>query len=177
MRIQWTALFGVVSCALMVSPSLAQSLPESTVEPEEASEEEEEAPARGYLGIGGNIGFSGGQTALSEGGFVIINRTRIIDYLSVRSSTVFGDETTSAIALTGEYEISNAGGRTVATPFLGAGIAIANDVSPLVSAGVDVPLGKDFVLTNRLNVSFGDEETDVGVVVGVGYNFSLLELF
>ncbi|MEL6468256.1 MAG: hypothetical protein AAFQ74_00880 [Cyanobacteria bacterium J06623_4] len=185
---RWFALLCIVMGPLWGLPSAAQSeevpaedMPTEEVPAEEApvvaDAEENDRSSGSYIGIGGNIGLSGGQTALSEGAFSLVNNTQILEYLSIRSSTVFGDDITSAIALTGGYAISNGQGRTVATPFVGGDISIAGDVAPLISAGVDVPLGEDFTLTNRLNVSFGDDETDVGVLVGVGYNFSLFSLF
>jgi len=148
----------------------------STVTPLPAYAQTEDEPKRkrSYVGIGGNLGISGDETALGDEGFAIVTRTQLLDYLSIRGSFVIGDGTASATALTGEYPISNRTGRTVAIPFLGGGFSIAEgDFNPLVSAGVDVPLSEDFTLTNRVNVSFDSDGTDVGALVGVGYNFSL----
>ncbi|MEM6518995.1 MAG: hypothetical protein AAF722_06635 [Cyanobacteria bacterium P01_C01_bin.70] len=128
---------------------------------------------RSYIGIGGNIGLNGEESALGEGGFSIVSRTRIIEYLSLRNSTVFGDDTASMFALTGEIPLTNASGDITAIPFLGAGIWLHGEVDPLISAGVDVPLGQDFTLTNRVNFGFDDDDTDIGVTIGVGYNFEL----
>ncbi|MEM9817863.1 MAG: hypothetical protein AAF827_15870 [Cyanobacteria bacterium P01_D01_bin.6] len=161
-QIQQVALFWVVASLLLGMPALAQQ-----------TEEDEPKPPRSYIGIGGNIGLSGDDSAIGEGGFAIVNRTRIIDYLSVRSSTIFGDETTSAIALTGEVPLTNANGRITAIPFIGGGVSIHGEVDPLISAGVDVPIGRSFTATTRVNVGFGDNETDVGLILGIGYNFSL----
>ncbi len=149
----------------------------SPVEPSSLSTEQtdlEVEPKRSYIGIGGNVGLGGNESALSDGGFVIVTRTRIIDYLSLRGSFIISDDTASATALTGEIPIANTEGTVKAIPFLGGGISISDgDISPLLSAGVDVPLSQDFTLTNRVNVSFSDNDTDVGTLVGVGYNFNL----
>ena len=128
---------------------------------------------RSYLGIGGNIGLSGDESALGDGGFAIVSRTRIIDYLSLRNSTVFGDETASLFALTGELPLRDSQGAIMATPFIGGGIWLHGEIDPLLSAGVDVPVGQNFTVTTRVNVGFDSGDTDAGLLVGVGYNFDL----
>ncbi|MEL7351759.1 MAG: hypothetical protein AAF171_19810 [Cyanobacteria bacterium P01_A01_bin.116] len=190
LRIHWIASFCAVGIVVNSVPAIAQvscqiepaQIELGQIEPvqielaqtESEQAEPEDKPKRSYIGIGGNIGLSGDETSIGDGGFTIVTRTRIIDYLSVRGSIIFGGETTSATALTGEVPLKNGSGDIVAIPFLGGGISIADsDVNPLISTGVDVPLGEDFTVTNRVNVSFGDDETDVGLLVGVGYNFTL----
>jgi len=166
-KIEQVALLGAALSLFWITPALCQQT-------EEASERGNRRNAkRSYIGVGGNLGLSGGESAIGGGAFVIVSRNQIINYLSIRSSTIIGDEFTSAIALTGELPITNSEGEIKAIPFLGGGVAIYDEIAPLVSLGVDVPVSRDFTLTNRLNVGFGDDETDVGVVVGVGYNFSL----
>ena len=161
MKIRGTVLFMATILGLFSSlPALAQR-------------EEEPKDKRSYIGIGGNLGISGEESALGEGGFTIVSRTRIINYLSLRNSTVFGDENASLLALTGEVPLTNANGDITAIPFIGAGVWIHGEVDPLLSAGVDVPLGRDFTLTNRVNVGFDEDETDIGLLFGVGYNFDL----
>ncbi|MGF1521282.1 MAG: hypothetical protein ACFBSF_03050 [Leptolyngbyaceae cyanobacterium] len=161
MRIQWGVLFLATTVGVLSSlPALAQR-------------EDEPKDKRSYIGVGGNIGLSGDESALGEGGFTIVSRTRIINYLSLRNSTVFGDENASLFALTGEVPLTNANGDITAIPFVGGGVWIHGEVDPLLSAGVDVPLGRDFTLTNRVNVGFDGDDTDVGLLFGVGYNFDL----
>ncbi len=156
----WIVSFCMVACLSINLPAHAQTEPE-------------QKPRRSYIGIGGNVGLSGGDTAIGDEGFAIVNRTRIIEYLSVRGSVIFASDISSTTALTGELPITNQNGDVMVTPFLGGGFAIEDgDFNPLISAGADVPLSQDFTLTNRINVSFGDE-TNVGALVGVGYNFTL----
>lgn len=150
---------------LLAVTSVSVSLP--------ALAQRETEEKRSYIGVGGNIGLSGEESALGEGGFSIVSRTRIINYLSLRNSTIFGDDNASVFALTGEIPLTNAAGETVATPFLGGGVWFHGEIDPVLSAGVDVPLGRDFTLTNRVNVGFDSEETDIGLLIGVGYNFNL----
>jgi hypothetical protein len=40
----------------------------------------------------------------------------------------------------------------------------------LLTGGVDVPLGNRFTINGTVNAAFLDE-TDVGLLFGVGYNF------
>ncbi|MBD2409737.1 beta-Ig-H3/fasciclin [Nostoc calcicola FACHB-389] len=133
---------------------------------------------RSYVGVAGNIGLSGGDTALSEGNFTVISKLGLTNYLSVRPSVLFGDDTVFLVPLTYDFSPRAAGSvgqRTLSiSPYLGAGVAIeANldtDIGLLLTGGVDVPLGTRFTLTGAVNAAFMDE-TDVGLLLGVGYNF------
>ena len=180
-KVCWVALCWATASILSGLPASAQIQDDIQddveVVPEDSLEEAEDASSGGYIGIGGNIGLSGGQTSISEGGFAIVNKTKIIDYLALRTALVIGDGSTSTVALTGEFPLTREGSRAYAIPFAGAGVSIEDDIAPLLTAGVDLPLSGDFTITNRVNVSFGDDETDVGVLVGVGYNFSIFDLF
>lgn len=91
---------------------------------------------------------------------------------------VTGDSIFS-LALTGGAPIQNQEtGRTIIYPFLGAGILAETDdfeIDPLVSGGVDIPITDLVTGTARVNASFGNDGTDVGLVLGVGVD--LFELF
>ncbi len=133
---------------------------------------------RSYIGVAGNIGLTGGDTALSEGNFTVISKLGLTNYLSVRPSVLFGDDTVFLVPLTYDFTpraAASVGERTYTiSPYLGAGVAIeANldtDIGLLLTGGVDVPLGTRFTLTGAVNAAFMDE-TDVGLLLGVGYNF------
>ncbi len=60
-------------------------------------------------------------------------------------------------------------------PYVGAGLAIAtgdnSDVVPMLIASVDVPIANQFTANAGVNVAFFDD-TSVGLVLGVGYNFA-----
>jgi outer membrane protein W len=64
-------------------------------------------------------------------------------------------------------------------PYVGAGVAFStgdnSDIGPLVTAGVDFPITSRFTATASVNAAFLDE-TEVGLLVGIGYNFSALGL-
>ncbi|MDZ8085526.1 MAG: fasciclin domain-containing protein [Nostoc sp. DedQUE12b] len=133
---------------------------------------------RSYIGGGGNIGLSGNDTALSDSNFAVISKVGLTNYLSVRPSVIFGDDTIFLVPLTLDFSPRTAGSvgeRSFAiSPFIGAGVAIeANldtDIGLLLTGGVDLPVGSRFTVTGSVNASFLDD-TDVGLLLGVGYNF------
>ncbi|WP_414517296.1 fasciclin domain-containing protein [Nostoc sp. PCC 9305] len=133
---------------------------------------------RSYIGVGGNIGLSGNDTALSDTNFTVISKLGLTNYLSVRPSVIFGDDTIFLVPVTLDFSPRRAGSvgeRTYSiSPYIGAGIAIeANadtDIGLLLTGGVDVPLGSRLTLTGGVNAAFVDD-TDVGLQLGIGYNF------
>lgn len=157
-----------------LQPTVAQSS-------EIAQQSNQEKPDRiNYLGLGGTIGLSDeGGTALGEGGFSILGRFSLTNNLSVHAASVISDDSIVSVALTGGAPIKNqATGKTIVYPFLGAGIVTEIDdfkIDPLASGGVDIPVSDLVTGTARINASFGDDGTDVGIVFGVGLD--LLELF
>ncbi|MEH1831500.1 MAG: fasciclin domain-containing protein [Nostoc sp.] len=133
---------------------------------------------RSYIGVGGNIGLGGDDTALSDTNFTVISKLGLTNYLSVRPSVIFGDDTVFLVPVTLDFSPRRAGSvgeRTFAiSPYIGAGVAIeANadtDIGLLLTGGVDLPLGSKLTLTGGVNAAFMDD-TDVGLQLGVGYNF------
>ncbi|MBN3940240.1 MAG: fasciclin domain-containing protein [Nostoc sp.] len=133
---------------------------------------------RSYIGVGGNIGLSGDDTALSDTNFTVISKLGLTNNISVRPSVIFGDDTIFLVPVTLDFSPRRAGSvgeRTFAiSPYIGAGVAIeANadtDIGLLLTGGVDVPLGSKLTLTGGVNAAFVDD-TDVGLQLGIGYNF------
>jgi uncharacterized surface protein with fasciclin (FAS1) repeats len=133
---------------------------------------------RSYIGVAGNIGLSGNDTALSEGNFTVISKLGLTNYLSVRPSVMFGDDTIFLVPVTLDFSprtAGSAGERTFAiSPYIGAGVAIEANVNTdfglLLTGGVDLPIGSRFTVTGAVNAAFMDQ-TDVGLLLGVGYNF------
>ncbi|MEH1864059.1 MAG: fasciclin domain-containing protein [Nostoc sp.] len=131
-----------------------------------------------YIGVGGNIGLSGSDTALSDGNFTVISKIGLTRNISVRPSVLFGDDTVFLVPLTLDFTpraSADVGDRTFfISPYIGAGVAIeANldtDFGLLLTGGVDIPLGSRFTLNGAVNAAFMDE-TDVGLQLGLGYNF------
>lgn len=130
-----------------------------------------------YVGVGGNIGLSGGETALGIGNFTVISKIGLANAVSLRPGVVIGDDTTFLIPITYDFTLRQRDvvTRTVtAAPYVGGGLAVAtgnnSDVGPLLTAGVDVPINSQFTATGGVNVGFFDDAS-VGLLVGVGYNF------
>ncbi|MBC1238517.1 hypothetical protein [Nostoc sp. 2RC] len=130
-----------------------------------------------YIGVAGNIGL-GGDSALSEGGFMVISKIGLTRSISLRPSVAIEDDPVVLVPLTYDFNLQSADAlneRLSIAPYVGAGVAIETsddaDVGLLLSGGVDVPINNSFTATAGVNAAFLDE-TDVGLMVGVGYNFS-----
>ncbi len=139
-------------------------------------------PTRGsssYIGIAGNIGITGGQSSLGDGNFAVISKIGLTNTLSARPSAVFGDSTAILIPVTYDFkplQTSDPFSEPLAiSPYIGAGAAIDtgkhSQVAFLLTGGVDVPLNRQFTATAAVNAGFFDQ-TDVGLMLGVGYNFN-----
>ncbi len=130
-----------------------------------------------YVGVAGNIGI-GGDTALGESNFAVISKIGLTPTISARPSALFGDDTVFLIPLTLDFaprSVDPAGvSQFAVSPYVGAGVAVEvrdiTDLGLLLTGGVDVPLGQRLTLTGAVNAAFVDE-TDVGLLLGVGYNF------
>jgi len=131
-----------------------------------------------YVGIAGNIGLSGGETALGVGSFTLISKVGLLRNISIRPTAVIGDNNTVLIPLTYDFSLQRQDVLSRAfriAPYIGAGIAINtgnnSDTGALITAGVDVPLTPQFTANAALNVGFVNN-TSIGLLVGIGYNFS-----
>ncbi|NJR19878.1 MAG: hypothetical protein HC785_32300 [Calothrix sp. CSU_2_0] len=132
-----------------------------------------------YVGVAGNIGIGGGDSALGDGNFAVTSKIGLTRTISVRPSAVFSDNTAILIPIT--YDFSQQSSEDPFAeplpfaPYVGVGAAIktGNDESRigfLVSGGVDIPLSQQFTATAAVNAGFFDQ-TDIGLLLGVGYNF------
>lgn len=158
------------------APSQAQQVAQTQV----AQTIDPGRPTRGvssYIGVAGNIGL-GGDSALGDTNFTVISKIGLTNTFSARPSVVIGDDPVVLVPLT--YDLTprtaDAFEDTLAiAPFVGAGVAIETsgdaDVGLLLTGGVDVPLNRNFTANATVNAAFLDE-TDVGLVLGVGYNFN-----
>ena len=134
-----------------------------------------------YIGIAGNIGLSGGESSLGIGNIAVISKIGLTRNISLRPGAVFGDNPTVLIPITYDFRLGPRGVLGVPTPvsvapYLGAGVAIntsssRSDTGALVTAGVDVPLTRNFTANAGVNVGFINN-TSVGLQVGIGYNFN-----
>ena len=168
-------------CTYLQFPSFAQNI-ESEIEINDKvteiaseSEEKKKRPSSSYTGLGGVIGINGDDTALGEGGFSILGRNAFGKNLSLHNSTIIQDDSLTLLAITYGIPIQNSTSeRELFFPFIGGGIAMEDifgdfDVDPLITTGVDVPIAKSLVGTVRVNAVFSEDDTDVGLLLGVGF--------
>lgn len=151
-------------------PSDGSNPPFSDVEPGRATRS-----GSSYIGVGGNIGI-GGNTGIGEGSFSVISKVGLTRNFSARPSVLFGDDITVLLPVTVDFPTQNVEtARLNIAPYIGGGAIIStgdsSNIGVLLTGGVDVPINSQFTATAGLNVGFVDD-TDVGVILGVGYNFS-----
>ncbi len=153
-----------------VNTNVAQSL--ENVEPGRATQ-----GGRSYIGIGGNVGLSGG-TGIGKGGFLINSKIGLTRNISVRPSVIIGDSTDFLIPITYDLVLESADPFQPIpfAPFIGGGVAFTtesnNDVGFLLTGGADFPLSKNFVANATVNAGFYGDTTSIGIGLGVGYQFS-----
>lgn len=131
-----------------------------------------------YIGAAANFGLTG-DSALGDGiDVAVFSKIGLLNFLSVRPAVVIGDDPAVIIPVTYDFNIRTTetlGETFSVVPYAGAGIGIKTgddtSVGFLLSAGLDVPLNRQFTATAAVNALFGDD-TDVGILVGVGYNFT-----
>lgn len=164
--------------AVLIPPNLTVSQ-----QPQEGTGTTDVTPGRAtrggssYIGVAGNIGL-GGETALGDTNFAVISKVGLTSYISARPSAVFGDDTVVLVPLTFDFfprTVNPTGERTFpVSPYVGAGIAIETEddaeIGLLLTGGLDIPLGDRFTATAAVNAAFLDD-TDVGLLLGVGFNF------
>lgn len=131
-----------------------------------------------YIGVAANIGLNGGDSSLGDGNFAVVSKIGLTNSISVRPSAVFGDNTTILLPITYDFSFKSADAFSeplAIAPYIGVGGAYkTGDNSKfafLVSGGIDVPLTPQFTATAAVNAGFFDK-TDVGLLLGVGYNFT-----
>ncbi len=129
-----------------------------------------------YVGIAANLGLSGG-SALGDGNFTVISKIGLTRTFSVRPAAVLGDNPVILVPITYDFNLRSVepfSEPLPISPYLGGGVAIktgdSTDAAFLVSGGIDVPLNRQFTATAAVNAAFFSD-TDVGLLLGVGYNF------
>jgi hypothetical protein len=125
-----------------------------------------------YIGVGSNIGFRG-DTRLSEGSANVFSKVGLTNSLSARPSALVGSNAAFLLPVTVDFAPRQTLGLRAA-PYVGGGVAIStardSTIGPLLTGGVDVPVSRRVTATAGVNVGFIDR-TDVGMLLGVGYNF------
>ncbi|MEI1372995.1 hypothetical protein PQG02_30070 [Nostoc sp. UHCC 0926] len=131
-----------------------------------------------YIGVAANIGLSGGDSSLGDGNFAVVSKIGLTNSISVRPSAVFGDNTTILLPITYDFTFKSADAFSeplAIAPYVGVGGAYKtgddSQFAFLVTGGIDVPLTPQFTATAAVNAGFFDK-TDVGLLLGIGYNFT-----
>lgn len=173
--------FGAIAIGNIFSPEVGFAQSESKQDSPSATTDTQKIPPapKSYIGIGGTIGLTGNTSSLGTGGFSILSRTVLNDFLAIHgNNVVFGSGTASSNnALTLNFPIRDSNTQEiVVSPFIGGGIQFRNDegiyISPLAVGGVDIPISKSLTGTVRGQAAFPNTgNADVGVTVGIGYSF------
>lgn len=128
-----------------------------------------------YIGVGGNIGLSDADTGTGETGFAVMSKVAITNNISVRPSVVIGSDTAITVPVTYDFSVRNSNISSSITPYVGGGVVFAtgggDDTDLMVTSGVDYRFKSNWVGNASINVGFGDDRTDVGLMLGVGYVF------
>jgi hypothetical protein len=132
-----------------------------------------------YVGVGANIGLTGGSSSIGDGNFAILSKIGFSRTFSVRPSILLGDNSTILVPVTYDFSFQQLGDPFEEpfpiAPYLGVGAAFRtgdnSDTAFLVTGGVDVPINRQLTFTGAVNAGFFNE-TDIGFLLGVGYNFS-----
>lgn len=134
-----------------------------------------------YIGIAGNIGLDG-NSALGDTSFMVISKVGLTTRIAVRPSVAIDNDPVFLIPLTYDFTLRPVDAftrRLPIAPYVGAGVAFStgnnSDVGPLLTAGADLPITSRFTATAAVNAAFLDK-TDIGILIGIGYNFSALGL-
>ncbi|PSB17356.1 hypothetical protein C7B65_18960 [Phormidesmis priestleyi ULC007] len=155
-----------------------QTTPQTTPILNQVSPGQSTRSGSSYVGIGGNIGIGSGDTSLGEGSFAVISKIGLLRSFSVRPSLLFSGDVTILLPVTYDFSFGEGPTETLgftAAPYVGIGAAISTgdggDVALLLTGGVDVPISSQFTATAAVNATVTGE-TAIGILVGVGYNFS-----
>jgi hypothetical protein len=127
-----------------------------------------------YLGVGANFGVSGGSD-LGGTSFAVISKLGLTETFSVRPSVlILHDFATILLPVSYDFAPQQPFGDFQFSPYLGGGVAINtgsnSSVGPMITAGVDIPLSSQFTINVAANLAFL-RTTDLGILVGIGYNF------
>ncbi len=126
-----------------------------------------------YVGVGGNIGF-GGRTDLGRGSFTVFSKIGLTNNLSARPAINASRNPALLLPITFDFQLRSVDGRVSVAPYVGGGAVLSTGrdsaVRGLLTGGVDVPLSDQFTANAGVNVGFFGK-TEVGLRLGVGYNF------
>ncbi|PZD71219.1 hypothetical protein C1752_07495 [Acaryochloris thomasi RCC1774] len=127
-----------------------------------------------YVGIGGNFG-TVGDSSVGDSGLIIYSKIGLTRFFSVRPAiaTDFDEDATFLLPATLDVAPIRINNDIRLAPYIGGGAALSTqgDFGPLVVGGVDLPVTSNLTATAGVNFAILDP-VDLGVFVGIGYNFS-----
>ncbi len=126
-----------------------------------------------YIGIGANLGITG-NSGLGGRSVAIISKLGLNETTSVRPSILLSDFVSFLIPVTYDLAPQQLFDNFQFSPYLGGGVAITtgngSSFGLLLTAGIDAPISPSFSVNVAANLGFL-RTTDLGILVGVGYNF------
>mgnify|MGYP006270024845 FL=1 len=131
-----------------------------------------------YIGVGLNLGFNG-DTALGDVAFAINSRIQLIPNLSFRPGVLIENNAVILVPFTYDFTpqgVSFGGTDLNLIPYVGGGVLFTtdddseDDLGALLTAGVDVPVSRQFTANAGLNVGFVNDDAEFGFLLGIGYN-------
>lgn len=131
-----------------------------------------------YVGVGLNLGLDG-ETALGDTEFAVNGRIKIAPNLSFRPGAVIGENAVILVPVTYDFtaqDVSVAERSFALTPYVGGGLFFTtdddseDDLGALITGGVDIPISRQFTANAGLNLGFVDDDTQIGILLGVAYN-------
>ena len=124
-----------------------------------------------FIGIGADFGTA------DDISFAIISKLSLSDQIAVRPSVLIGNDFAVLVPVTYEFSRFTTNVQSFRIlPYAGIGASYVDsdnsDFGLLLSAGVDVPVSRQFTANAQANYSglFSDSD-NFGVTIGVGYNF------
>ncbi len=130
------------------------------------------ASSPNFIGVGADFG-TGSDTSLA-----VISKFALSDNVSVRPSVLIGNRFAALLPVTYDFSrYSTEVGSFQILPYAGAGVSYVDrnagsNFGGLITAGVDVPLSRQFTGNVQANYAgIFSNDSNFGVTVGVGYSF------
>jgi hypothetical protein len=127
-----------------------------------------------YIGVGANFGITG-ESNIGDRSLAIISKLGLTETVSVRPSVfLFNDFASILLPITYDFVPQQIFDGFTVSPYLGGGAALAtgtnSSVGFLITGGIDFPISSIFTVNVGANLALL-RTTDLGIVIGLGYNF------
>ncbi|OIP76185.1 MAG: hypothetical protein AUK48_06220 [Oscillatoriales cyanobacterium CG2_30_44_21] len=167
-----TALPAAKAVTLNSPKTIAQILPPTDSNGNRIFRSTRSGPS--YIGAGLNFGSIGNGNS-GDRSLVLISKLGLTETISIRPSIfLLGDFVSILIPVTYDFAPQQPFSDFRFSPYVGGGIAIDagsnSSYGGLITAGVDIPLSSNFTVNVAANLAILNN-TNLGIVVGIGYNF------